>query len=67
MKRLSKKSVKVIKEVTEGRFFENPLSVMGRDGAKMMLRVALEEEITEALGRDFYERSPAAKGYRNGY
>ncbi len=67
MKRLSKKSEKVIKEVTEGRFFENPLSVMAKEGAKIMLRVALEEEITEALGRDFYERSPTAKGHRNGY
>ncbi len=33
----------------------------------MMLQVALEEEITEAIGRDHYERVEEAKGYRNGY
>jgi len=68
MKRLSKKSEKVIREMMEdGRFFENPLSVMAREGARMMLRVALEEELTEALGRDMYERSCEARGWRNGY
>ncbi len=68
MKRLSKKSEKVIREmIEEGRLFENPLSVMAREGARMMLRVALEEELTEALGRDMYERSGKARGWRNGY
>jgi len=67
-KSLSKKSEKVIREMIEdGRFFENPLSVMAREGARMMLRVALEEELTEALGRDLYERTEGARGYRNGY
>ena len=52
MRRLSRKSEKVIKEMTEGgRLFENPLSVMAREGARMMLRVALEEEMTTVLGR----------------
>lgn len=68
MKRLSKKSEKVIMEMTgDGRLFENPLSVMAREGARMMLRVALEEEMTEALGRDLYERTEGARGHRNGY
>jgi len=67
MRSLSKKSEKVIKEMVEGgRLFENPLSVMAREGARMMLRVALEEEMTEALGRDLYERTEGARGHRNG-
>lgn len=67
MKRLSKKSEKVIKEMVEGgRLFESPLSVMAREGARMMLRVALEEEMTEALGRDLYERTEGSIGRRNG-
>lgn len=68
MKRLSKKSEKVIKEMVEGgRLLGSPLSVMAREGARMMLRVALEEEMTEALGRDLYERTEGARGHRNGY
>lgn len=68
MRSLSKKSEKIIKEMTGGgRLFENPLSVMAREGARMMLRVALEEEMTEALGRDLYERTKGASGHRNGY
>ncbi len=68
MRSLSKKSEKVIKEVTEGgRLFESPLSVMAREGARMMLRVALEEEMTEALGRELYERTEGSRGHRNGY
>jgi len=44
MKRLSKKSEKVIKEMVEGGgLLGSPLSVMAREGARMMLRVALEE------------------------
>lgn len=67
-RRLSKKSEKVIREMTEaGRLFENPLSVMAREGARVMLRVALEEEMTEVLGRDLYERMEGARGHRSGY
>lgn len=63
MKRLSKKSVKVVKEMLDdGRVFESPLSVMAREGARMLLRVALEEVMTEVLGRDLYERSEGAQG-----
>lgn len=39
MKSLSKKSEKVIKEMTEGRLFEPPL-LNGQGGARMMLRGA---------------------------
>lgn len=66
-KRLSKKSEKVIKEMMEQRLFEHPLALVAKAGARMMLRVALEEEIMDVLERDYYERSEGAKGYRNGY
>ena len=41
--------------------------VVAKAGARMMLRVALEEEITDVLRRDYYERREGARGYRNGY
>jgi len=42
MRSLSRKGERVIKEMVEGgRLFESPLSVMAREGARMMLRVAL--------------------------
>lgn len=66
-KRLSKKSEKVIKEMMEERLFEHPLALVAKAGARMMLQVALEEEITAFLERDSYERREGAKGYRNGY
>jgi len=66
-RRLSKKSEKVIKEMMEGRLFEHPLALVAKAGARMMLQVALEEEVTDALGRDHYERIEGRNGYRNGY
>ncbi len=66
-KRLSKKGEKVIKEMMEQRLFEHPLALVAKAGARMMLRIALEEEITDVLERDYYERREGAKGYRNGY
>lgn len=66
-KRLSKKSEKVIKEMMEERLFEHPLALVAKAGARMMLQIALEEEITTVLERDYYERKKDARGYRNGY
>ena len=46
------------------------LSEIVRSGAQMMLQYALEREVTEALGRNYYENAPATtkeKGRRNGY
>jgi transposase-like protein len=65
--RLSKKSQKVIKEVMEERLFEYPLALAAKAGARLMLQVALEEEVCEALGRDHHERRKGQKGNRNGY
>ena len=49
---------------------EMNLSEIVRSGAQMMLQYALEREVTEALGRNYYENAPATtkeKGRRNGY
>ena len=46
------------------------LSEIVRSGAQMMLQYALEREVTEALGRGYYENAPETtkeKGRRNGY
>ena len=51
-------------------FVEMNLSEIVRSGAQMMLQYALEREVTEALGRNYYENAPATtkeKGRRNGY
>lgn len=67
MKRsLSKKAKKVIEENLEEFMAMPPLTELTRIGARMMLQVALEEEITAHLERDYYERTPSAKGRRNG-
>ncbi|MEK7712569.1 MAG: IS256 family transposase [Nitrospirota bacterium] len=67
MKRsLSKKAKKVIEENLEEFKAMPPLTELTRIGARMMLQVALEEEITANLERDYYERTTSAKGSRNG-
>jgi len=45
-----------------------PLELFAREGAKLLLTVALEEEVTAALMRRPYERSQGKiRGYRNGH
>jgi len=45
-----------------------PLELFAREGAKLLLTVALEEEVTECLMRRPYERSQGkVRGYRNGH
>jgi putative transposase len=46
---------------------EQPLSQFIRLAVQGMVQQALEEEVTDYLGRERYERQPAATGYRNGY
>jgi len=47
----------------------NPISCLVRQGARLMLQKALEEEVTEFLGRGHYKRrqDSGLTGYRNGY
>jgi len=42
------------------------LAQLARMGGKLLLEVAMREEVAECLGRERYERSGEATGYRNG-
>ncbi len=42
------------------------LAALGRLGARLVLQRAVEEEVAAFLGRARYERTPTAKGSRNG-
>jgi putative transposase len=46
---------------------EQPLSQFIRLAAQRMVQEALEQELTDYLGRERYERQPAESRYRNGY
>ena len=46
---------------------EDTLEAKVREGARVMLAAALEEEVNAFLGRNRYERSDEFRGYRNGY
>ncbi len=43
------------------------LDAMAREGARRLLVLALDAEVTEFLGRQRYERQDGSSGYRNGY
>ena len=64
-------SQRLLKQFEERLVFgEMNLSEIVRSGAQMMLQYALEREVTEALGRSYYENAPERtkeKGRRNGY
>ncbi len=45
----------------------DPIETVGRLGARLILQQALEDEVTEFLGRARYERAGEAISYRNGY
>ena len=64
-------SQRLLKQFEERLVFgEMNLSESVRSGAQMMLQYALEGEVTEALGRSYYENAPETtkeKGRRNGY
>lgn len=50
------------------REYEDELEKVVREGARRMLMLVLEEEVTEFLKRNRYERTEGEfKGYRNGY
>src|SRR6266508_1099798 len=46
---------------------DDPIEAIGRLGARLILQQALEEELTEFLGRERYERRGEPLSYRNGY
>jgi len=65
-KSLSKKSEKVIEKGLGELKQMSSLAELTRIGARMMLEVAVEEEITAFLGRDYYERRTDQEGSRSG-
>jgi putative transposase len=46
---------------------DDPIEAIGRLGARLILQQALEEELTEFLGRERYERRGGPVAHRNGY
>ena len=46
---------------------DDPIEAVGRLGARLILRQALEDEVSEFLGRRRYERAGEPVSYRNGY
>jgi putative transposase len=46
---------------------QDPVEAIGRLGARLILQVALEDEVTEFLGRARYERAEETVSHRNGY
>jgi len=56
-------------KTTEGKSLKTGdyLEELVRAGAREMLNLALREEVSAFLGRDWHERSEEFKGYRNGY
>jgi len=52
---------------SQGSEVLDSLEAYVREGARRMLAVALEEEVTAFLGRGRYERGKPYRGYRNGH
>jgi putative transposase len=46
---------------------EDPIETVGRLGARLILQQALEDEVSEFLGRGRYERADETVSHRNGY
>lgn len=65
-KSISKKAKKVIEKGIEELTSMSSLERITRIGAQMMLQVAVEEEVTAYLKRDYYERNECANGSRSG-
>src|SRR3989454_11417174 len=53
--------------VAGGADEDDPIEAIGRFGARLILQQALEEELTEFLGRERYERRGEPVAHRNGY
>lgn len=67
MRSLSKKSKKVIEKSMKELMQRNTLVELTKVGARMMIQIALEEELRAFLGRDYYERrSDGQEGSRAG-
>ena len=61
MRSLSKKSKKVIEKSMKEFVQRNSLVELTKVGARMMIQIALEEELRAFLGRDYYDRRSAGQ------
>lgn len=50
-----------------GELVADGLDAIARRGARILLEVAMEQEVAEFLGRNRYERNGRQAGYRNGH
>jgi putative transposase len=50
-----------------GELEQDPVEVVGRLGARLILQQALEDEVTEFLGRQRYQRAGETVSHRNGH
>lgn len=50
----------------DGHWDPDRLSELGRLGARLIMQRAVEDEVSEFLGRSHYERAPSGRGWRNG-
>jgi transposase-like protein len=66
-KSISKKVKEVIEKHMEEMDHISSIMELTRIGARMMLHIALEEELKIFLNRDYYERRVNQKGLRSGY
>lgn len=46
---------------------QDPIETVGRLGARLILQQVLEDEVTEFLGRQRYERAEETVSHRNGH
>lgn len=65
-KSITKKAKKAIEKGFEELRSMSSLERITRIGAKLMLQVAVEEEVAAYLQRDYYERNECANGNRSG-
>jgi len=66
-KSVSKKTKEVIEKHMGEMKHVSSLMELTRTGARMMLQIAIEEELLAFLDRDYYERRTTQKGSRSGY
>ena len=53
--------------VSDAGALADPIEQIGRLGARLIIQQALEDELTEFLGRARYERAGEPVAHRNGY
>jgi transposase-like protein len=67
VRKLPRKATQLVEAAMQSALSQHPLSWITQWGARLMLQVALEEEVMAFLERDWYERKGGGSpGWRNG-